>query len=119
MDFNFLDACVDLLLFVLQNNNQASEFTFVIIFSNFCSIVSCLQVRWDDMEANRLNRVSPWEIEPSSSVPSSSMFVAAGSKRTRINLPSSKPDIPVPSMAIYVLTEIFDFNNFYCLLHAL
>lgn len=57
----------------------------------------CLVVRWDDMEANRFNRVSPWEIEPSSSVPSSSMFVAAGSKRTRINLPSSKPDIPVPN----------------------
>ncbi|CAK9152557.1 unnamed protein product [Ilex paraguariensis] len=56
----------------------------------------CLLVRWDDMEVTRHNRVSPWEIEPSGSVSGSSSSILPGTKRTRISLPTSKPDYPVP-----------------------
>ncbi|KAK1321852.1 Auxin response factor 15 [Acorus calamus] len=57
----------------------------------------CLMVHWDDdMDGNRLNRVSPWEIEPSGSASSSGLF-APGSKRTKFSLPSVKADNPVPS----------------------
>lgn len=55
-----------------------------------------MQVRWDDIEANRHSRVSPWEIEPSGSVSSSSNFMAPGCKRSRSGLPSSKEEFPVP-----------------------
>ncbi|KAJ7947030.1 Auxin response factor [Quillaja saponaria] len=54
----------------------------------------CLLVRWDDVEATRHNRVSPWEIEPSASTSSSSLM-ATGLKRARIGLLSSKPEFPV------------------------
>ncbi|CAN0853276.1 Auxin response factor 2 [Linum grandiflorum] len=53
----------------------------------------CLMVRWDDMEVNRHSRVSPWEIEASGSVSSSSHgFLGSGLKRTR----SALPEFPVP-----------------------
>ncbi|KAL0774923.1 hypothetical protein Bca101_040075 [Brassica carinata] len=52
----------------------------------------CLIVRWDDNEANRhQQRVSPWEIEPSGSISSSSSFTTTGPKRSRIGF----PNIPV------------------------
>ena len=60
------------------------------------NVGSFLQVRWDDVEA-RHNRVSPWEIEASGSLSSSSSLMAPGPKRTRIGLPSAKPDMPVAS----------------------
>lgn len=41
--------------------------------------------------------VSPWEIEPSGSLSSSSSLMAPGPKRTRIGLPPGKPEVPVPS----------------------
>ncbi|XXG66779.1 hypothetical protein AAC387_Pa06g0284 [Persea americana] len=48
----------------------------------------CLLVRWDDdVETHRHNRVSPWEIEPSSSVSGSSNSSVPGSKRTKMCLP--------------------------------
>ncbi|KAL7211744.1 hypothetical protein ACSBR2_014581 [Camellia fascicularis] len=56
----------------------------------------CLLVRWDDLENIRHNRVSPWEIEPTGSVSASSSLVAPGMKRTRVGLPFTKPDFPVP-----------------------
>ncbi|KAF5729123.1 putative Auxin response factor [Tripterygium wilfordii] len=56
----------------------------------------CLLVRWDDGEVNRLNRVSPWEIEPSGSVSSSSSLMMPGLKRTRTVLPSEKPKFVAP-----------------------
>ncbi|XP_057949379.1 auxin response factor 3 isoform X2 [Malania oleifera] len=55
----------------------------------------CLLVRWDDIEANRHNRVSPWEIEPCGSVCGSNGFMVPGSKRFRDGLPSTKPDFPI------------------------
>ncbi|XP_013631443.1 PREDICTED: auxin response factor 3 [Brassica oleracea var. oleracea] len=52
----------------------------------------CLIVRWDDNEASRhQQRVSPWEIEPSGSISSSSSFITTGPKRSRIGF----PNIPV------------------------
>nr|DAD21092.1 TPA_asm: hypothetical protein HUJ06_022554 [Nelumbo nucifera] len=58
----------------------------------------CLLVRWDDdLETNRHNRVSPWEIEPLGPVSACSSLSAPGSKKTRMTLPSSKPDFPVPN----------------------
>ncbi|XP_015875203.3 auxin response factor 3 [Ziziphus jujuba] len=57
----------------------------------------CLVVRWDDVDTNRHGRVSPWEIEPSGSAPSSASFMAPGLKRTRIGLSSAKPEFPVPN----------------------
>ncbi|KAF5742311.1 putative Auxin response factor [Tripterygium wilfordii] len=56
----------------------------------------CLLVRWDDGEANTLNRVSPWEIKPSGSVSSSSSLMVPGLKRTRTVLPSAKPEFVAP-----------------------
>lgn len=56
----------------------------------------CLLVRWDDIEANRHHRVSPWEIEPSGPMSSSCGSIATGSKRTRIGLASGKPEFSVP-----------------------
>ncbi|KAH9751066.1 auxin response factor 3 [Citrus sinensis] len=52
----------------------------------------CLLVRWDDVESNRHNRVSPWEIEPSGS----NILVTSGLRRTRIGLPLWRPEFPVP-----------------------
>ncbi|CAL0334423.1 unnamed protein product [Lupinus luteus] len=57
----------------------------------------CLLVRWDDVEAARHNRVSPWEIEPSGSASTSSNLMAAGLKRSRIGLSSAKLEFPVPN----------------------
>ncbi|KEH30965.1 putative transcription factor ARF family [Medicago truncatula] len=57
----------------------------------------CLVVRWDDMEASRLNRVSPWEIEPSGSSSTTNSLMATSLKRTKTGLPSSKLEFPVPS----------------------
>lgn len=57
-----------------------------------------MQVRWDDVDTNRHGRVSPWEIEPSGSVPSSASFMVPGLKRSRMGLSSAKPEFPVPSM---------------------
>uniref|UniRef100_A0A6N2KYM4 MLO-like protein n=1 Tax=Salix viminalis TaxID=40686 RepID=A0A6N2KYM4_SALVM len=55
-------------------------------------------VRWDDMEANRHSRVSPWEVEPSGPGPvsSSNTFMAPGLKRSRSGLPSLKAEFPIP-----------------------
>lgn len=55
----------------------------------------CLLVRWDDSEDSRLNRVSPWEIEPSGSVLGPSSLLVTGTKRTRNGFPMAKPDYPV------------------------
>ncbi|KAI5447907.1 auxin response factor 3 isoform X1 [Lathyrus oleraceus] len=57
----------------------------------------CLLVRWDDIEASRHNRVSPWEIEPSGSASSTSNLMAASLKRSRIGFTSSKLEFPVPN----------------------
>ncbi|KAM6551167.1 hypothetical protein CsatB_000975 [Cannabis sativa] len=57
----------------------------------------CLAVRWDDIDSNRHGRVSPWEIEPSGSVSSSTGMMAPGLKRTRIGLSSGKAEFPVPN----------------------
>ncbi|GER41633.1 auxin response factor [Striga asiatica] len=56
----------------------------------------CLLVRWDDMEINRLNRVSPWDIELSGSVSGPNSFVLPGTKRNRASFPAAKPDLPLP-----------------------
>ncbi|KAH1208266.1 Auxin response factor 3 [Glycine max] len=60
----------------------------------------CLLVRWDDIEAARHNRVSPWEIEPSGSASNSSNLMAAGLKRNRIEMTSAKLEFPNPSQEI-------------------
>nr|AVZ23718.1 ARF3 [Erythranthe lewisii] len=68
----------------------------------------CLLVRWDDMEFNRLNRVSPWEIELSGSISVSNSFVLPGNKRGRIGFPtSSKPDLPLSRDG----NEVSDFGE--------
>ncbi|KAH1217240.1 Auxin response factor 3 [Glycine max] len=58
----------------------------------------CLMVRWDDLEATRHNRVSPWEIEPSGSASTANNLMSAGLKRTKIGLPSAKLDFPVSNV---------------------
>ncbi|XP_027919610.1 auxin response factor 3-like isoform X2 [Vigna unguiculata] len=55
----------------------------------------CLMVRWDDLEASRHNRVSPWEIEPSGSASTANNLISAGLKRIKIGLPSTKLDFQV------------------------
>ncbi|WRX27072.1 B3 DNA binding domain - like 10 [Theobroma cacao] len=56
----------------------------------------CLLVRWDDIDANRHSRVSPWEIELSGTISSSNNLLTPGVKRNRIGLPSGKPEFMVP-----------------------
>ena len=63
------------------------------------SSFSYLQVRWDDLEVTRHNRVSPWEIEPSGSASTANNLMSAGLKRTKIGLPSAKLEFPVSSMS--------------------
>nr|QGJ03867.1 ARF3.1 [Eucommia ulmoides] len=67
----------------------------------------CLSVRWDDFELDQNSRVSPWEIEPSSSISGPSSFIVPGSKRTRIGLPTSASDFSVPRDGI----EVSDFGE--------
>ncbi|XP_037473471.1 auxin response factor 15-like [Triticum dicoccoides] len=56
----------------------------------------CLLVRWDDDgEFRRPNRVSPWEIELTSSA-SGSHLAAPTSKRMKPYLPHANPDFTVP-----------------------
>ncbi|XP_041992068.1 auxin response factor 3-like isoform X3 [Salvia splendens] len=55
----------------------------------------CLLVRWDDMEVNRLNRVSPWEIELAGPMSGSNGFALPGTKRNRTGFPAAKPDAPI------------------------
>ncbi|XP_064997138.1 auxin response factor 15-like isoform X1 [Musa acuminata AAA Group] len=58
----------------------------------------CLLVNWDDdMDANRQNRISPWEIEPIGSVLGSGSLSTTGSKRAKICLPSVNMDFPIPN----------------------
>jgi len=67
-----------------------------------------LQVRWDDLEATRHNRVSPWEIEPSGSASTANNMISAGLKRTKIGLPSTKLDFQVSSMSLFfIYSELF------------
>ncbi|TYI23348.1 hypothetical protein ES332_A06G159200v1 [Gossypium tomentosum] len=56
----------------------------------------CLMVRWDDIDANRHSRVSPWEIEPSGSVSGSNSLISPGSKRNRVGFPSGNSEFMVP-----------------------
>ncbi|KAI3456215.1 hypothetical protein Pfo_012878 [Paulownia fortunei] len=67
----------------------------------------CLLVRWDDIEVNRLNRVSPWEIELSGSASGPNSFVLPGTKRNRVGFPAAKPDLPVPGDG----NEVSDFGE--------
>ncbi|XP_042026293.1 auxin response factor 3-like isoform X1 [Salvia splendens] len=55
----------------------------------------CLLVRWDDMEVNRLNRVSPWEIDVAGPMSGPNSFALSGTKRNRIGFPPAKPDAPI------------------------
>ncbi|XWS18450.1 hypothetical protein CRYUN_Cryun32bG0044700 [Craigia yunnanensis] len=86
----------------------------------------CLLVRWDDIDANRHSRVSPWEIEPSGSSSSSNRLLAPGSKRNRVGLPSGKPEFMVTDgigasgfgeslrfQKVLQGQEILDFNTLY------
>lgn len=63
----------------------------------------CLVVRWDedDVDSSLHNRVSPWEIEPTGSMPCPSSLIPSGSKRTRISIPSTNPDYPHQSGSGY------------------
>ncbi|XP_052182981.1 auxin response factor 3-like [Diospyros lotus] len=56
----------------------------------------CLLVRWDDLETIQTGRVSPWEIESTGSVSTSSSLAAPGMKRTRIGFPLTKQNFSVP-----------------------
>ncbi|XVF25735.1 hypothetical protein REPUB_Repub13aG0239300 [Reevesia pubescens] len=86
----------------------------------------CLLVRWDDIDANRQSRVSPWEIESSGSISNSNSLLTPGSKRNRVGLPSGKPEFMVPdgigasdfgeSLRFHKVLqgqEIFSFNTHY------
>ncbi|RRT74092.1 hypothetical protein B296_00022925 [Ensete ventricosum] len=59
----------------------------------------CLLVNWDDdADTNQQNRISPWEIEPTSSVSGSGSLSTVGSKRAKITLPSVDMDFPIPKL---------------------
>ncbi|XP_026448420.1 auxin response factor 3-like isoform X1 [Papaver somniferum] len=73
----------------------------------------CLLVRWDDnMEMTRQNRVSPWEIEPSSSFSGSGNLSPPGAKRAKIRLPAQIADFPAPNGGRYLdFGESFRFQK--------
>lgn len=68
---------------------------------------SSLQVRWDDIDTGRHNRVSPWEVEPSGSASSSNNLMAAGLKRSRIGFASTNLEFPVPSKSLESLLKFY------------
>lgn len=72
-------------------------FVMILFWVNiFSTILVFFQVRWDDeMDPNRQDRVSPWEIQPSSSFSGSNNLSIPGSKRAKMVLPLSNPDISV------------------------
>ncbi|XAR66516.1 hypothetical protein NMG60_11012785 [Bertholletia excelsa] len=61
-----------------------------------------ISVRWDDLETIGLDRVSPWDIEPISSVTVSNSFASPGPKRTRVGLHFTKQEV-IPRDGIRVL----------------
>lgn len=71
---------------------------------------SFLQVRWDDIEVHRQSRVSPWEIEPSGSICSSDSLLTTSSKRSRVGLPSGKPEFAFPGRFFFTIIFAFHFH---------
>ncbi|XP_051133787.1 auxin response factor 3-like isoform X2 [Andrographis paniculata] len=67
----------------------------------------CLLVRWDDMEAHCISRVSPWEIEPCALLPGSSSAAVPGTKRSRDGFLATNPDFQAPRDE----SEIPDFGG--------
>ncbi|WCJ41081.1 auxin response factor 4 [Euphorbia peplus] len=57
----------------------------------------CLMVRWDeDIGSDHQERVSPWEIDPSVSLPPLSIQPSPRQKKPRSNLQPTPPDNPIP-----------------------
>ncbi|XP_047308677.1 auxin response factor 3-like [Impatiens glandulifera] len=79
-----------------------------------CSKWRCLEVRWDNRETIRNNRVSPWEIELSGMVSKTNNLIPYGVKRSRVDMPHTKPpDFGEPLRFQKVLQgqEIIDRNH--------
>ncbi|XP_061354948.1 auxin response factor 4 isoform X2 [Gastrolobium bilobum] len=56
----------------------------------------CLMVRWDeDIETNHEDRVSPWEIDPSASLPPLSIQSSRRLKKLRTGLQAASPSHPI------------------------
>ncbi|KDP44090.1 hypothetical protein JCGZ_05557 [Jatropha curcas] len=56
----------------------------------------CLMVRWDeDIASDHQERVSPWEIDPSVSLPPLSIQSSPRLKKLRTGLPATPPDNPI------------------------
>ncbi|CAH9137875.1 unnamed protein product [Cuscuta epithymum] len=82
----------------------------------------CLLVRWDDPDDTRHNRVSPWEIEPTGTLPGPINMILPAAKRTRIGLPTPGEDFTVadgrvvdigdpPRFSVLQGQEIFAVNS--------
>lgn len=69
------------------------------------------QVRWDDIDANKHGRVSPWEIELSGSISSSNCLLSPCSKRNRVGLPSGKPEFMVPGRFFSITSSLPVLHN--------
>lgn len=75
----------------------------------FCSTKPCwsyFQVRWDNIDAIRCNRICQWEIESCSSMPPSNGLMVPGSKRTRYGVPPIGQQCPAPSRNSILPTNI-------------
>ncbi|KAL7173628.1 hypothetical protein ACSBR2_032980 [Camellia fascicularis] len=56
----------------------------------------CLMVRWDDdIVSDRQERISPWEIDPSVSLPPLSIQSSPRLKKLRVGLQATPPDNPI------------------------
>ncbi|CAI9756459.1 unnamed protein product [Fraxinus pennsylvanica] len=64
-------------------------------------------VRYNELQVNRLSRVSPWEIEASGSMSAPGSFVVPGAKRIRVGVPATKPDFQV----MRDTNEVSDFGE--------
>lgn len=88
-----LDTILDL---VSQHNPLNGLHIFILTNNSF------LKVRWDDdVDFRRPNRISPWEIELTSSVSGSHMS-APNAKRLKPCLPHVNPDYLGPSMSVFI-----------------
>lgn len=76
---------------------ESTDVLIILLGLKYQTLYNCLQVRWDNMDAIRCNRICPWEIESCGSFPDSNGLMLLGSKRTRFGVPPICPEYPVPS----------------------
>ncbi|KAE8707555.1 hypothetical protein F3Y22_tig00110383pilonHSYRG00202 [Hibiscus syriacus] len=89
--------------FETEDAAKGREMLRPLLVPNYYGLHIC-KVRWDDIDTERHNRVSRWEIEPSLS--SSNNFLSPGSKRNRVGMPSGKPEFVIPGRLLCIANSL-------------